>query len=303
MRVRYDDAGVYCKGFASHDPFRHAAPHHDLEQLAQEIALAEAAVAVLGEGRMIWNVAVEPQPTKPPIGQIKMDLLAQPSLRANAEIVADDEHSDHQLRINRGPADVAVVGPQVCATLGQVDEPVDLAQDMIVGHMPLEAEAVEQRLLHHPPLAHHRPNLLHLAEGNQRPAPRSSRVFQHRVMGGSSSAKADTIGQDVEEETVQWTILLASISQWMRRMFAFSIAKVWWFARARPSRRRRRLPANWPKRRVAAASCSRRGAWRRSCFPGWANSVFPWSASRAGRPTSRSSHWRPTRPIATTREV
>jgi len=26
--------------------------------------------------------------------------------------------------------------------------------------MPFEAEAVEQRLLHHPPLAHHRPNLL-----------------------------------------------------------------------------------------------------------------------------------------------
>ena len=32
-------------------------------------------------------------------------------------------------------------------------------------------------------------------------------------------------GQDVEEETVQWTILLASISRWMKRMFAFSIAK------------------------------------------------------------------------------
>ena len=39
------------------------------------------------------------------------------------------------------------------------------------------------------------------------------RVFQHRVMGGSSSAKADTIGQDVEEETERWTISLASISQ------------------------------------------------------------------------------------------
>src|ERR1700722_20087575 len=36
----------------------------------------------------------------------------------------------------------------------------------------------------------------------------------------------------------------ASISRWMRRMFAFSTAKAWWFARARPSRRRRRLPAN-----------------------------------------------------------
>ena len=39
----------------------------------------------------------------------------------------------------------------------QVDETVDLAKHVIVGDMPLEAEAVEQRLLHHPPLAHHRP--------------------------------------------------------------------------------------------------------------------------------------------------
>src|SRR5271168_4744890 len=46
---------------------------------------------------------------------------------------------------------------------------------------------------------------------------RKIRVFQHRVMGGSSSTQADTIGQDVEEETVQWTILLASISRWTRR--------------------------------------------------------------------------------------
>ena len=45
------------------------------------------------------------------------------------------------------------------------------------------------------------------------------RVFQHRVMGESSSAEADKIGQDVEEETVQWTILLASIFRWMSRMF------------------------------------------------------------------------------------
>src|SRR3984885_10982036 len=90
------------------------------------------------------------------------------------------------------------------------------------------------------------------------------RIFQHRVMGGSSSAKADTIGQDVEEETVQWTILLASISRWMRRMFAFSIAKAWWFARARPSRRRRRSPANWRKRQVVIALCSRPDEWRQS---------------------------------------
>jgi hypothetical protein len=70
------------------------------------------------------------------------------------------------------------VRTQVCANLGQVDEPVDLSQQMIVGHMPLKAKAVKQRLLHHPPLAHHRPNLLIQTEENQRPAAPSSGVFQ-----------------------------------------------------------------------------------------------------------------------------
>src|ERR1700722_15066207 len=107
-----------------------------------------------------------------------MDLLAQPPLRANAEAVADDQHPDHQLGINRGTPDLAIEGAQMRSNLGQVDEPVDLAQQMTIGDVPLETEAVEQRLLHHATLAHHRPNLLLQREGNQRPAPRSSRVFQ-----------------------------------------------------------------------------------------------------------------------------
>src|ERR1700677_2336162 len=65
-----------------------------------------------------------------------------------------------------------------------------------------------------------------------------------------------------------WTISLASISRWTRRMFAFSIAKGWWFTRASRSRRRRLLPANWRKLRVVVASCSRPDAWRRSSFTG-----------------------------------
>jgi hypothetical protein len=91
------------------------------------------------------------------------------------------EQLDHQLRINRGPPHVAIVEPQMRPNLRKVDEPVDLAKQVIVGDMPLEAEAVEQRLLHHPPLAHYRPNLLHPAEENQRQAPQSSRVFQRNL--------------------------------------------------------------------------------------------------------------------------
>src|SRR5262245_41274658 len=62
---------------------------------------------------------------------------------------------------------------------GEIDEAVDPAQQVIVGDMPLKAEAIEQRLLHHPSLAHQRPNLPRPGEGNQRLAPQSSEVFQH----------------------------------------------------------------------------------------------------------------------------
>ena len=88
-----------------------------------------------------------------------MHFLAEPALRADAEAVADDQHPDHQFRIDRGTPDLAVEGPQVRADAGQVDEPVDRAQQVIGRHVPFEAELVEQRLLHHRPLAHHRLNL------------------------------------------------------------------------------------------------------------------------------------------------
>ena len=80
MRVRYDYTGVDREGFAPDDPFFHAARHNGLEQLAQKIALAKTAVAVLGKGRMIGNVAIKPQATEPAVRQIEMDLVAQPTL-------------------------------------------------------------------------------------------------------------------------------------------------------------------------------------------------------------------------------
>src|SRR6516164_3926809 len=76
----------------------------------------------------------------------------------------------------------------------------------MVRNMPLEAEAVEQRLLHHPPLAHHRPNLLRPGEGNQQQAPRSSRVFQRNSFeGGHSLANIDRLRGAVKRALAsQW---------------------------------------------------------------------------------------------------
>ena len=64
MRVRHDYAGVDREGFAPDDPFLHAARHNGLEQLAQEIALAKAAVSVLRKGRVIGNPAIQSEPAE-----------------------------------------------------------------------------------------------------------------------------------------------------------------------------------------------------------------------------------------------
>src|SRR5204863_936131 len=50
---------------------------------------------------MIGHFTIETQSTKPAIGQVEVHLLAQPPLRADAEAVADDQHANQQLRINR----------------------------------------------------------------------------------------------------------------------------------------------------------------------------------------------------------
>ncbi len=84
-----------------------------------------------------------------------MDLLAQPPLGADAERVADNQHPDHQLGVDRWSPRLAVIRPQMLADARQGDEPVDRAQQVIRRDMILKAEAVKQRLLHHRPLAHH----------------------------------------------------------------------------------------------------------------------------------------------------
>ena len=66
-------------------------------------------------------------PGKPAIGKVEVDLVTQPPFGANAEAIADNEHPDHQLRIDRRATRLAVVRLQMRPNLRKVDEPVDLA--------------------------------------------------------------------------------------------------------------------------------------------------------------------------------
>ena len=124
-----DDAGIDGKAFALDQTGFHACTNHRLEDLPEKIALAETAMPVLGEARVIWNRIVQVEAAEPSVSQIERHLLAQPPLGADAVAIADDEHADHQLRINRGPAGRAVIRRQLLVQASEDggDDGVDLA--------------------------------------------------------------------------------------------------------------------------------------------------------------------------------
>jgi hypothetical protein len=98
---------------------------------------------VLGKRRVIRYRPIQAEPTEPPIGQIEVDLIAQPPLRSNAEAEADEKHPDHQLRIDRRPTYTTIEGRQVPPDLLTVDKPVDRPQQVLGGYMLLERELIE----------------------------------------------------------------------------------------------------------------------------------------------------------------
>ena len=67
------------EALAADQPFLDAAAHCRFEQFSQKVAVAEAAVAVLGEGRMIRNITLQTDPAEPTLGEVQMHLFAQPN--------------------------------------------------------------------------------------------------------------------------------------------------------------------------------------------------------------------------------
>jgi hypothetical protein len=123
---------------------------------------------------VIRHGAVQPEAAEPAVGQVEVDLGAEPALGADAAEVADQEHADHQLRVDRGAPDRAVVGRHHAADEGRVQEGVDGAERVVARHVVLEPEGVEQRLRRHPP-AHHRR------------LPRAAEVSESRPPGRANS--------------------------------------------------------------------------------------------------------------------
>ena len=105
---------------------------------------------------MIGDRCVQVETTEPAVGQVQVDLLAEPALGANAKAVANDQHADHQLRIDRRTSCVAVERRQVVVQLAQIEEAIDAAQQVAGWNVIIEIERVEKLVLaaalptHHP---------------------------------------------------------------------------------------------------------------------------------------------------------
>ena len=110
-----------------------------------------------------------------------MDLIAEPPLRPDAEAVTDDQHPDHQFRINRRPTRPAVERRQFTSQPGEVDEAVGRPEQVVSRHVAVERELVEERVLLDLPRTHHllRPRLS--AKENQRASPGATAEFFNEI--------------------------------------------------------------------------------------------------------------------------
>lgn len=126
--ISLDQTAIHCKSFTADQSCRHAAAQDLVEQMAEHIALAKRPCRFLRKGRMVRHVSFETEPAEPRIGQVEMHLFAEPALRADAEAVAHEQHPDHRLRANRGPACLAVIGLQMRPDALEIGHLIDAAQ-------------------------------------------------------------------------------------------------------------------------------------------------------------------------------
>jgi hypothetical protein len=123
--------------------FGDAACQNILKQLPKKVAVAEMVVAVLGEGRVVGNCVGQIQAAEPAINQIEMNFFANTALRTDPHALADNQHPDHEFRIDRRSAHGAVKWSNVYTNTAQIDKAINHSQQVIKGNMILKRQLVK----------------------------------------------------------------------------------------------------------------------------------------------------------------
>jgi hypothetical protein len=118
--------------------------------------VAEAAMTIDRKGGMVRHLVLKAEPAEPPIGKVELDLTTESALGADRVAVADQEHPDHQLGIDRRTSRVTVERRESGPQPAQIENSADPAQQMIIWNAFLEIEFVEQPILSTNRWPHHR---------------------------------------------------------------------------------------------------------------------------------------------------
>ena len=102
-------------------------------------------MAVLGRSSG-GHAALEAQPAEPAIGQVEVNLFTQPPLGTDAVAVTTSSIRIINSGSIRGSTHVAVVRLKVSPNARQIDEPIDLAQQVIARDVSFQAEAIIDRI-------------------------------------------------------------------------------------------------------------------------------------------------------------
>ncbi len=147
--IGFNDTGIHRKAFTLDQAGIHARTYHSLEDLAQNVAVTKATMAIDRERRVIRRLVIEIEAAKPPVREMQFNLLAQLPLGADAVTIADDQHPDHQFGINRRPTNLAVERRQLLAKLNQYPchDRIDPPQQMARWNASFEVEQVKQLAL------------------------------------------------------------------------------------------------------------------------------------------------------------
>src|SRR5579864_2530030 len=105
---------------------------------------------------MVRDPVFEREPAKPAIGQVHLNVATQCPLRADREHVADDQHPDHELRINRRPTKLRIERSQLRVYPRQVENAGNPPYRVIAGNSLIKTERIEELLLIMLQPTHHR---------------------------------------------------------------------------------------------------------------------------------------------------
>ena len=106
---------------------------------------------------MIGNGVLKAQAAEPSIGEIDLNVTADLAFRADRKDITDNQHPDHQFRINRRPTEGAVKWRKFPVNPTRIQHRVNASNQVVRRDNLIKAELVEKLLLASCLPPHHRP--------------------------------------------------------------------------------------------------------------------------------------------------